>query len=446
MDHSAPFAHDYADAASGATPVVSYTSGNETTLLEPAPRTVPLARLDGLGGASSTARRGAHTTTRRETTPLRIAMVSTYPPTLCGLATFSAALRSAWEDQGHRVDMVQVDDGDQDRRPADRVAGVLAAGSDSSMAAAIRVLDDADLAVVQHEFGIYGGPDGDEVLLLARAVRVPLVVVLHTVPVEPTTHQAEILVELAGLARWSVVMSDAARERLVTGYPQIDPAGVVTIPHGAAVPLWGDSQVGGSAGQTGLLTWGLIGPGKGIEHVIDAIALLRAEGVDVPYTVAGVTHPKVLARDGEAYRDMLRARANERGVADLVTFDSSYRTPAEMTAFVAASGVVVLPYDSHEQVTSGVLVDSIAAGRPVIATRFPHATELLADGAGLVVPHGSPPDLAAAIRAVTTDVQVRRGMTRRARELAPSLSWSSVARRYARLAVPAEARGAGTAA
>ena len=377
---------------------------------------------------------------------LRIGMLSTYPPTLCGLATFSAALRRAWEAEGHRVDMVRVADDGCAIPVDDRVAAVLTAGSEASMAGACRALARTDVVVLQHEFGIYGGPDGQEVLRLARALSVPLVVVLHTVPASPSAHQAEILVELARLARWTVVMSDAARVRLVSGYPEIDRSTVVTIPHGAAVPAaW--PPFGAEGGRSaGILTWGLLGPGKGIEHVIDAVALLRRRGHGVPYTVAGVTHPKVLAREGEAYRRMLAGRAREQGVGDLVTFDSSYRTPDAMTDFIASSGVVVLPYDSHEQVTSGVLVDSIAAGRPVIATRFPHAVELLGDGAGIVVPHRQPGALADAIHAVTSRPEVLRAMTARARAIAPGLSWSSVADRYAALCLPAVRRQDGTAA
>lgn len=383
--------------------------------------------------------------TSRVTPRLRIGMVSTYPPTLCGLATFSAALRSALVGHGHRVDVVRVDDAGG-ATPDGAVRAILAPGSPESMSEAVRVLDAADVAMVQHEFGIYGGPDGDEIVALAGSVSAPLVVVLHTVPAQPSAHQAQILAGLTRLARWTVVMSGAARDRLVGLHPDIDRDRLVTIPHGAAVPEWRGVLETASPTARGLLTWGLIGPGKGIEHVIDAVALLRADGLDVPYTVAGVTHPKVLARDGESYRDGLRARARARGVSDLVTFDSSYRTPEEMTDFVASAGVVVLPYDSREQVTSGVLVDSIAAGRPVVATAFPHAVEMLSDGAGVIVPHASPRHLAAAVRAVIADPSALGSMARRSRQIAPSLSWSAVAQSYAALCAPAPGREAGTAA
>lgn len=364
---------------------------------------------------------------RPSTAALRIGTVSTQPPTLCGLATFSAALRAAWEADGHRVDVVRVVDAGDDHGPLRGIATTLVPGSPESTARAVRILDAADAAVIQHEFGIFGGADGDEVLDLVRPLSVPVTVVLHTVPQSPSPRQSAILVELAALSRWTVVMSQAARDRLLELYPQIDARTVVTIPHGAALPPWpAESDVA----RSGLLTWGLIGPGKGIEHVVDAVGLLRQDGVDIAYTVAGVTHPKVRARDGERYRDGLRERADALGVGDLVRFDSTYRRPAEMAHFVADAGIVVLPYDSREQVTSGVLVDSIAAGRPVIATRFPHAVEMLASGAGVVVPHGEPRALAAAVRRLVTDDTALADATQAARMIAPSLSWPTVARHY----------------
>ena len=140
-----------------------------------------------------------------------------------------------------------------------------------------------------------------------------------------------------------------------------------------------------------------MGPGKGIERVIDAMGSLHDLPVRPRYLIAGRTHPKVLAADGEAYRNARAEQARLRGVADSVSFDASYRDVSSLTALVQSSAVVVLPYDSTDQVTSGVLVDAIASGRPVVATAFPHAIELLASGAGIVVGHDDPDALASAL-------------------------------------------------
>jgi len=355
---------------------------------------------------------------------------------MCGLATFAAALSTHLQLAGHSVEVVQVDDGDPPltsvvRLPIGRVAvaGVLVNGDATSVRAAAAVLSRADVAIIQHEYGIFGGPDGDEVLHLIDALDVPSIVVLHTVPLHPTPHQQEVLEAICVRAMQVVVMSRTAHDRLLSLYA-VDAAKVADIPHGAALPSPETDPPLIGLPQPELLTWGLLGPGKGIEHVIDALALLADLHRPPSYTVAGVTHPKVFARDGDRYRHSLMRRASAIGVSGSVTFDDTYRNVAQLTRFAASSTLVVLPYDSVDQVTSGVLVDAIAAGRPVIATDFPHARELLQTGAGMVVPHRDPGALAAALRSVLTDPGRLESMTNEARRLAPLLSWSAIADRY----------------
>jgi glycosyltransferase involved in cell wall biosynthesis len=176
-----------------------------------------------------------------------------------------------------------------------------------------------------------------------------------------------------------------------------------------------------------LLTWGLIGPGKGIERVIDAMPQLHRLPDGPQYLVAGQTHPKVLAADGESYRQALMEQAVCNGVQASVIFDADYREVSSLTALIQSSAAVVLPYDSTEQVTSGVLVDAIAAGRPVVATAFPHAIELLSSGAGIVVDHDDPDALAQALRRVLTQPDLAASMAAEASRMAPSLGWPVVA-------------------
>jgi glycosyltransferase involved in cell wall biosynthesis len=363
----------------------------------------------------------------------RIGLVGTYPPKICGLATFGAALESAFVRQGHVVDIVRIDDGD-DPASLDRpVAAEIVNGKPGTIRRAASLLSRCDVAIVQHEYGIFGGPDGDEVLDLLQAIDVPVVVVLHTVPLQPSANQRSVLAAVTRLADRVVVMTATAQKRLVGSYP-VESAKVIVISHGAEVPSAVDRPDRAARhGRLRLLTWGLLGPGKGIEHAIDALAQLD----DLPrrphYTVAGVTHPKVLARDGDVYRRSLITRTWSAGIAGSVKFDDTYRDLPELTAFVASSSVVVLPYDSRDQVTSGVLVDAIAAGRPVIATGFPHAVEMLRSGAGMAVPHADPAALADALRAVVTDPDLLESMEDEARRIAPTLSWDFVAGQYVEL-------------
>lgn len=360
--------------------------------------------------------------------PITFGILSTYPPTVCGLATFSAALVDGLSANGVSVGVVRISD---ELSTSDaRVVGELGSGSARSLAATSELLNHSDIAVIQHEYGIYGGVDGDEVVEIISRLEVPCIVVAHTVLTHPSPHQRSVLEAVAALAAQVIVMSEAANERLCSGY-DVDREKVTTIAHGATIPR--HAPVRGS-GRPTLLTWGLLGPGKGIERVIDAMVSLRNLPNRPRYLVAGQTHPKVLAADGEAYRVARKEQARRNGVADSVSFDPDYRTVASLNALAQSAAAVVLPYDSADQVTSGVLVDAIASGRPVIATAFPHAVELLASGAGIVVAHDDPDALEIALRRVVTEERLADSMAAEARRLAPSMAWPVVAKQYLNLA------------
>jgi glycosyltransferase involved in cell wall biosynthesis len=361
---------------------------------------------------------------RSEATP-SFGILSTFPPTACGLATFSAALVEGLSSNGAEASVVRI--ADSSSSSSARVVGELVNGSAPSIASSVALLNDRDVAVVQHEYGLYGGADGEEVLEVLDGLRVPSIVVAHTILREPTSHQRSILVAVAEMADQIIVMSEAARARLCALFA-VDPSKVTTIPHGAAVPTRGPRA--SAATRSRILTWGLLGPGKGIERVIEAMPSLHRLSGRPHYLVAGRTHPKVLAAEGEAYRDARRAQAARIGVADSVSFDADYRDVSALTELIQSAAVVALPYDTSDQVTSGVLVDAVAAGRPVVATAFPHAVELLGSGAGIVVDHHDPDAMGHALHRVLTDPQVATRMAAEAARLAPSMGWPVVARGY----------------
>lgn len=361
--------------------------------------------------------------------PVSIGVLSTFPPTQCGLATFSSALVQQLDRGPGTVGVVRVLDEPAAAAPP-YVVSQLLNGSPSSAREAVGRLGGFDVVIVQHEYGIYGGPDGSDVVELVEALTVPVVVVLHTVLQEPTSRQRRILLRLLAAADVAVTMTATARDRLVAHYGA-SPARVQVVPHGATVHAIGAAHRS-VPGRPLVLTWGLLGPGKGIEWAVDAMAGLR--DLRPRYLVVGETHPKVLQRQGEAYRESLVERIAVRGVRDIVELDPSYLRVAELAALAARADVVLLPYDSLEQVTSGVLIEAVAAGRPVVSTAFPHAVELLSDGAGLLVPQRDPVALEAALRRVLAEPGLAAGMAAQAARQAPELLWGAVARRYEQLA------------
>jgi glycosyltransferase involved in cell wall biosynthesis len=354
-------------------------------------------------------------------------MVSSFAPTRCGIGSFSASLAEALDMWGPQVDIFRVLQSGDVPTHDPRVVLQFDPSSKSSVARAIRVLERYDVVVFQHEFGIFG-PDGGvaAVEMMEALVNPAVMAVLHTVPLHPSEVQRQILQRMAEATTSLVVPSHSARVALEDVYG-IAADSVTVIPHGSRWQLL-EPAVGS---RRRLLTWGLLGPGKGIERAIKAIGQLPdlvAKGLT--YRVVGQTHPNVVRREGYRYRDSLERLVRDLGLDDVVMLDDGFKSETELQRLVREADAVILPYDNDEQISSGVLTEAVAAGKPVIATAFPHAQELLGSGAGLVVAHDDPQDMAKAIRTILTDDLAYRRAVSQARGLSRRLSWGEVARRY----------------
>ncbi len=366
---------------------------------------------------------------------ISIGVLSTYPPTQCGIATFSASLVDGLMSTGAEVSVVSIVDAKSLLQPVE-VTHQWVRGQVGAARQAAAVLNQSQLAIIEHEFGIFGGDDGDDVLDVLTALDVPVITVMHTVVTVPTHNQRRIVSALLAASDRIVVMTQAARQRLITGY-RANPMRVLVIPHGAPdakrfantplVPLFKAQPV--------VLTWGLLGRGKGIEWAIEAMAMLKDMRPMPKYRIVGETHPKIVAREGEVYREHLRGLVHKHELREIVSFDSRYLETPELFRIANAADIVLLPYDSTEQVTSGVLVEAVTAGKPVISTGFPHAVELLSSGAGIIVDRQDPAAIAKAIRRIVTEPGLSKHMAAEARRIAPDLLWSAVARQYRDLAV-----------
>ena len=359
---------------------------------------------------------------------MRVGVLSTYAPTICGLSSFSASLCDAMEAGGAEVNVVRIADGEPSEDA--RVVGELVAGSSASVTSCADLLSACDIAVIQHDMGIYGGTDGADIVDVLRALRVPAIVVAHAVPRNPTPEQRAVFETVLDLADQVVVISDTAGERLQAEYV-VNRGKITTIAHGTTIPAAAQVKRGG---RPTLLTWGLLRPGKGVERVIESMAALKDLRGNPRYVIAGVTHPKTLAAEGESYRQALMQQVRDSGLSGTVLFAPDYRSRASMAALIQSCAGVVLPYDMTDQVTSGVLVESVANGRPVVATAFPHAVDVLGSGAGIVVSHDDHDALTAALRLVLSDPRSSGSMAAEGRRLAPTMLWPAVGKSYLILA------------
>ncbi len=325
---------------------------------------------------------------------LAVGFVGTYGPRRCGIATFTGNLARAVAAAGpsvHPVVIAVTDPPGQYQYPAEVKFEIRQnAKADYARAAEFVNYSQVRLVSVQHEYGIFGGDDGGYILDFIQALRVPVIVTLHTVLKNPSPNQKAIVQKLAVLSASLVVMSKVAEDLLASSYG-VPAAKVRIIPHGIPVMARDENQVAlkskfGVADRRLLLTFGLLSPNKGIETVIRALPAVVKEFPDVTYFVVGATHPVILRREGEAYRTMLEHEAEALGVREHLVFRGQFVSDAELHKYLLAADIFISPYLNEAQVTSGALSYAMGAGTAVVSTPYWHAQELLADGRGCLFP------------------------------------------------------------
>jgi glycosyltransferase involved in cell wall biosynthesis len=364
---------------------------------------------------------------------MRTAFVSTYPPRLCGIATFTHDLGLV---SGGR-EVVALHRQEEALAYPIEVHHRIRRDNRSDYARIARSLSAcADVVSIQHEYGIWGGDDGVNVLDFVRALDIPAVTTLHTVLRTPTKRQRMILAELVANTAATVVMSRSAATLLTTAYG-VDPHRVDVIPHGVPdLPLVDSATVkpGFSLeGRDVILSFGLLGPGKGYELALEALPLVVTAHPGACYVIVGATHPDLLRREGDAYREGLMTRVKELGLSDHVRFVDRFVGRVELTRWLEAADVFVTPYPNLDQIVSGTLSYAMGAGRAVVSTPYTYAAELLADGRGVLVPPGSPMALAGALTNLLGSPALRAELGRRAHEHSRRMVWSEVGAEYGRL-------------
>jgi glycosyltransferase involved in cell wall biosynthesis len=296
-------------------------------------------------------------------------------------------------------------------------------------------ISNVDIVCVQHEFGIFGGPAGSHVLALVRDLRMPVVITLHTLLREPRADQRRVMQELIARSTRLVVMAEQGRQMLQEVY-QAPPAKIDRIPHGIpdipfVDPNYFKDQFG-VEGRIVLLTFGLLSPNKGIEHVLNALPHILAEFPDVVYIVLGATHPNELRGQGETYRVSLEILAKKNKVERNVIFYNRFVELENLKEFIGAADLYITPYLNEAQITSGTLACTFGAGKAVVSTPYWHAAELLAEERGVLVPFGDAQAIAREVIGLLRDETRRHAMRKNAYKLGREMVWSNVARLYMR--------------
>ena len=369
-----------------------------------------------------------------------LALVGSYVPRQCGIATFTKDLRDALvSDGGVHVPVLAMDDNEDGYAYPDEVRFEIRANvlKDYQLATDYLNINQIDAVIVQHEFGLYGARSGENILKLIRNTRMPVITTLHTVLSEPNKDQAVVMAGIVAESDRLVVMSEQAVEILTHKYNA--PARKISVvPHGIPDVPFSDSSTFkprfGLEGKTVLMTFGLLSPGKGIETVIQALPQIVRENKDVVYVVVGAIHPHVLKREGNSYLILLERLAERLGVREHLVFHNRYVTKEELSAYLGAADIYITPYPNKDQITSGTLAYAMGAGKAVISTPFLHAREMLTEERGRLFPFNDSDALAKTTIELLRDKDTLNRLRHNAYHHSRSMTWNEVGLSYQMIA------------
>lgn len=379
---------------------------------------------------------------------MTILNVGTYPPKQCGIATFSMDMRNSLLANRHQVEILAVSDGTfRYKYPPEVVLNINQHREADYVKAAhfINHSQDIDTVVIQHEYGIYGGKDGEYILQLAGTVRKPVVVICHTVLPRPSKHQKQVLHALCQHAGAVVAMTRNSAA-LLTDLYEVTPELISIIAHGVPEFTKQDSfslkRKYDLEGRIIVSTFGLIGPGKGLEIGIRAIAQVVPTHPRVAYLILGQTHPMLKNHEGEKYRRMLEALVKELDLAQNVQFANKYLSNEELGEYLYLTDIYLSPYPNRDQAVSGTMAFALGCGRAIVSTPYAYACEMLDEGRGLLSRTTQPEEIAALIKQILNDGNLKQDLQEKARQLGETWYWPRIGRQYgqvfANLRTPAE--------
>lgn len=369
-----------------------------------------------------------------------ILFMGTYPPRECGIATFTKDLVTAVDRRLSKVintgiiainrngvniynypKKVQYEISDTDLNDYIEVAEQ------------INSRPDVKLICIQHEFGIFGGDWGDHLLMFLEKIKKPIVVTFHSVLPSPDDKLYRVVREIAKKVEEIIVMTQAGVEILRDSYGLENRIHVV--PHGIPTTTFEDqnkakARIGVPSDRKVLCTFGMVGPGKGYEDVIEALPEIVKEFPDVLYIIVGETHPNVRKQSGEEYRNKLTERVVELGLENNVKFYNKYVTIDEIILYVKAADVYVCPPQNPNQITSGTLVYAMGCGRAVVSTPFLHAKDIVTEKKGFLAEFNNPSSFAEPILKILRDPEMRKSMESHAYHETREMTWPNVAFKY----------------
>ncbi|KUG02831.1 glycosyltransferase [hydrocarbon metagenome] len=363
-------------------------------------------------------------------------IVSTYPPRKCGIATFSEDLRDSLIHHVPEILVAAINEPFQSHNYPSEVAVKLQQENTADYIACATWANrepGLDMVIIQHEYGIFGGPDGEYIVDLATHLTKPYLLVTHTVLPHPSIKQKEILGKLAGLAAGVLCMTERSCRLLAEVY-EVTPDKISVVPHG--VPNFiKKSRLDlkdkyGLRDRSIITTFGLIGPGKGLELGIKALSRLVEEHPRLLYIIAGATHPVLLRNEGERYRDSVIKLVADLHLDDHVLFDNRFLDDDELGDYLYMTDIYLSPYPNLDQAVSGTLAFAVGCGRAIVSTPYEYAREILAQGRGMIAREPTPEALADHLDLILRNPDLQQELETKAAQLGHTLTWASVAELY----------------
>jgi glycosyltransferase involved in cell wall biosynthesis len=361
---------------------------------------------------------------------MKIAVISTYPPRACGIATFTENLTRSMKQAGARVEIIAISDGSESSFPSEVAYIIQRNQLKDYLYAASFINENYDACIIQHEYGIFGGECGSLVVTLAKQLRIPTVCNLHTVLHEPSKMEREIIVQLAQYIATFTVMTQHAIRLLESEYG-LQTKQIQLVPHG--VPIFTENQDDakaalGLSNKKIMLSFGFLGRNKGFETAIESLS--RIQDPHFVYIILGTTHPNVLKHEGEKYRDELMDMAISLGVSEQVMFVNQFASEDLLLRYLSACDIYVTPYPHANQISSGTLSYAIGAGAAVLSTPYWYAKDLLAEDRGLLFDFKRADQLATGIQLLLSQPQILTSYRLRAKRYGEQMSWPNVAKKH----------------
>ncbi|OQY41588.1 MAG: glycosyl transferase group 1 [Fusobacteriia bacterium 4572_74] len=371
----------------------------------------------------------------------KIGIIGNYLPRRCGIATFTTDLSKAIRNElcgENRLINIAMNDREEGYDYPSEVKLTIQEDNREEYIKVARYLNENEYraVIVQHEYGIYGGADGEYIIELMKRLEMPVLTNLHTVLENPSFGQRKVMNALAKYSEKLLVMSKKAFDILTRVY-EIPSEMVVFVPHGILDTTYEEQGLYNDAidleGKEIILTFGLLGPGKGLEVMIGAMPAIVKKNPNAVYLILGKTHPHILEKRGDLYREKLKEQIKSLNLEKNVIFHNKFVDSDILVKYIKTSTIYSIPYLNRNQITSGTLAYALGSGAAVVSTPFWHAEELLAEGRGVLVPFRDSESLAREINMLLTDSEKRQNMRRKAYDYARSMIWSEVAKSHLKI-------------